>query len=330
MTSQINPLNPLTLQKEDSDGELTAPRKGLIAESSEESEDGMFALEKEDERKVKLLDMDQFEKDLEADDGLGEFQSAAVEKDQDDSDEDIKITQFNLKEEMEEGRFDENQNFIRYESEDDDTKAQDSWLEGVKKKDIEKAKRSHELQEMALKKDEKIIDPEHIPGMVLELINLLSLGDSGEDVCKRLNVEKRELLKKTKKKGLGHVSEDDRKKAKELEDRILRILTLSDDLETHLELRRVFSLTREELTRYYQKKWGKIEGSKKRRFDEAQKEDLSGKVWEFKWIGKDKIYGPYTTKEILDWKNTYFKGKVMVKHVDGQFVHIDEWSGSSL
>ncbi|KAI8914973.1 hypothetical protein DFJ77DRAFT_42038 [Powellomyces hirtus] len=106
----------------------------------------------------------------------------------DDVDEfsgEVKLTPFNMEEEMEEGNFDESGHYIRKR---DEHLIHDSWLQGVTKDDMERARAAHERQQEQSNADEAsedqdISDPNHI---WLKAIHLMKPGESIPKSLRRL------------------------------------------------------------------------------------------------------------------------------------------------
>ncbi|CAB4484931.1 hypothetical protein RhiirA5_481446 [Rhizophagus irregularis] len=97
------------------------------------------------------------------------------------------IEAFNMKAEMEEGRFDEAGNYIRNKK--DPNAFHDNWLQGVSRKDIEKAKRAHEKQEQERKlkeAEEASKGPLDRLSIWKELLTIMKRGETLLDALQRL------------------------------------------------------------------------------------------------------------------------------------------------
>ncbi|KAJ3024080.1 hypothetical protein HKX48_007261 [Thoreauomyces humboldtii] len=97
----------------------------------------------------------------------------------------VKLTPFNMEEEMEEGDFDESGHYIRKR---DEHLIHDSWLQGVTKNDMEKARAAHAKQEELANESEAEIDGVRDPNHIwLKAIHLMKPGESIPKVkCARL------------------------------------------------------------------------------------------------------------------------------------------------
>lgn len=97
------------------------------------------------------------------------------------------IEAFNMKAEMEEGRFDEAGNYVRNKK--DPNAFHDNWLQGVSRKDIEKAKRAHEKQEQERKlkeAEEASKGPLDRISIWKELLTIMKRGETLLDALQRL------------------------------------------------------------------------------------------------------------------------------------------------
>ncbi|CAG8685224.1 12603_t:CDS:1, partial [Ambispora leptoticha] len=121
-------------------------RKGLD-KGKAKNEDDMFASDDEtfevdakkrsNRSKIKYLEMDQIQGQ--------DFGSFDIDSDS----EEIRIEAFNMKAEMEEGKFDDAGNYIPNKK--DPNEFHDNWLQGVSRDDIKKARIAHEKQQRVIK-----------------------------------------------------------------------------------------------------------------------------------------------------------------------------------
>ncbi|KAI7902454.1 uncharacterized protein BX663DRAFT_552369 [Cokeromyces recurvatus] len=136
--------------------------------------------------------------------------------DDDDDDDDIengqpkgpKITAFNMKEELEEGSVDENGNYVRNKV--DPQAFHDKWMEGISRKDMNKAKEAHERREReeALKEAERQATiPQTKTDVYRALVEYLKPGQSVQEALtslanslpKKLPAWKQKMLEKKNK-----------------------------------------------------------------------------------------------------------------------------------
>lgn len=206
-----------------------------------------------------------------------------------------KLDAFNMKDEQEEGRFDEAGNFVRKAY--DPEAAQDAWLDGLSKKDIKKAKEAHEKREAERKERERAEDAislsEVLSGLILHL-------DKGETAMEAL-VRYGKMVPKTKPK----TSNKNRKtqpmdvdsngtedaaatKAKEA----INTITESASRLTDRGVEDAYDLEREMLCRQYKRETGE------------DWKDSNPPQWEFHWLNapEEDINGPYATETMRAWE----------------------------
>lgn len=122
-----------------------------------------------------------------------------------------KLDAFNMRAEMEEGRFDSAGNFVRNAADVD--AVHDSWLEGVSRKEMKKAKEAQEKRDRE-RKERNRRDDEVLTGDLLStLIGCMEVGETVLETLARLGAEaKREEEKE--KKATGKMSNTQRWKLK--------------------------------------------------------------------------------------------------------------------
>ncbi|CAK7230713.1 hypothetical protein SCUCBS95973_007665 [Sporothrix curviconia] len=108
-----------------------------------------------------------------------------------------KIDAFNMRQEQEEGAFDESGNYIR-KAVDADTQ-HDRWLEGLSKKDMKRAAAAHEQREAELKQIRREDDSFITSDLFAALITRLELGETPLEALARLG-KNANLAKKPKAK----------------------------------------------------------------------------------------------------------------------------------
>ena len=87
-----------------------------------------------------------------------------------------KLDAFNMSAEQEEGRFDEAGNFVRKAF--DPEAAQDSWLEGISKKDIKRAKEAQDMRDAEQKARDRAEDAIITSDVLSTLIARLDVGET--------------------------------------------------------------------------------------------------------------------------------------------------------
>ncbi|QSL65940.1 hypothetical protein MERGE_003077 [Pneumocystis wakefieldiae] len=229
-----------------------------------------------------------------------------------------KIEAFNMKADFEEGRFDEEGNYIR--NAPDVNAKHDIWLEGIKREDILKAKKAVEKKEeenrlLSEKKEELLLG-----NMYEMLLNLLEVGETILEALQRLGEgleQKKRWGNKNKRDSQELKNEETQKKYRDIE----KLTELADKLMQygHSE---IYDLTREAIARKYQKETGKVWTHPRK--DEEPK-------YEYKWEGKEEVYGPYERFQIKEWYDQGFftEQKIEIRKIGDQVFHTLEDLGFS-
>jgi CD2 antigen cytoplasmic tail-binding protein 2 len=350
---RINPNNPLQLLREDaevlSDTDLAfqedstgnkRKRKGVQVETEDSSDDenasrkdgdddDMFGdngenadngedKENEDEPH-KRLDMKKFESegdikiyDLEEQESDEAEEAVNMDYYNNPEEEHIgknkraepKLDAFHLRNDLEEGDFDEEGNFIR--NAEDEMAHQDTWLEGISSKSIKKAKEAHEsrIQSEPLETFEPKSDT------LVKLVPLLQPAETPMEALQRLApkrpARKKHATTKTVVDGLHNQEELGRKQDVE---------TITGCCEKLLDggVQNAYELSREELSRMYQRETGETVPDLKRKRDSDSAPTVE---WEFQWEGADQVYGPYPTAHMIEWQEAgYFDERARIRQV---------------
>ncbi|KAJ2956662.1 hypothetical protein NQZ79_g7508 [Umbelopsis isabellina] len=199
-----------------------------------------------------------------------------------------KVMAFNMKEELEEGSFDENGNYVRNKL--DPNAFHDKWLQGLSKTDIAKAKAAQEKQERVEQmKEADVISsvPQDKNGVYRALIDLLQPSESKlseptpEEEAKRQTIDRITGLA-DQMMALGDFGIYD-----ETFESILRHLRRSGVVATD---------------------W--MPGVK------------TGPQWEYRWAGSsdtDEVFGPFSSEQMQDWQTQgFFANGIEARHVDSE------------
>ncbi|KAK6503010.1 hypothetical protein TWF481_008046 [Arthrobotrys musiformis] len=278
---------------------------------------------------VRFIDVDEIE-------GQVDRSSASSDEEEDLDDEEVdeevgaggkkknapKLDGFNMKAEAEEGKFDDQGNFVRRAVDPD--AVHDTWLEGVSKKEMKKAKESHEKREQEAKQRRREEDELITGDLISDLALCLERGETALEALARLNTGKKAAKpKKSWQKKKGKDMDVDSTNGKEPEDpkeverktQIEKITTAADRLLSR-GFNEIYDEPREFLTRLYKKEthedW--VEPVKETVSDEP--ENLVDE-WEYKWSdgqGDGQIHGPYGGTEMKAWKEAgYFQEGVVFR-----------------
>ena len=207
-----------------------------------------------------------------------------------------KLDAFNMREEQEEGRFDEAGNYVRKAYDPD--AAQDAWLDGVSKKDIKRAKEAHDMREAERKERERAEDSISLSDVLTAIISHLDVGETPMEALVRHGkaIPKRKVKShnKNKKKDAMDVDENGTEedpvavKAKEAIDAI----TESASRLTDRGIEDAYDQPRELLMRQYKRETG----------DDWK--DPNPPQWEFHWLNAadGDINGPYDEATMRAWE----------------------------
>ena len=266
---------------------------------------------------------------LEADDIEGQ-EDATI-----DLDGEIKITPFNLKEEMEDGYFDSEGNYFEKKSE----VIRDEWLDSVDWVKIKKLGDNQASEEMD-EEGEHVgnLDKKEILCQMLEIVkpgetvlkSLRRLG-GGRDGTKTSTASARWKAKRRKnelKDGGNEVSAEDKQK-------LLKLTGLADELLQDGDFS-IYQDTYEKLSHKFKLETEKceevdediaLEAAFKETRGEYSEETSDAKqsptaddqvYWEYKWenTSKAEVYGPFSSTDMLIWQEQdYFKDGVWVRKV---------------
>ncbi|KAJ5239408.1 hypothetical protein N7468_004027 [Penicillium chermesinum] len=170
------------------------------------------------------------------------------------------IDAFNMKAEQEEGRFDEAGNYIRKAADPD--AQHDSWLEGVSKKDIRKAKEAAEKREAEEREKELREDQVSTSDALKTIISYLERGETILDALARLGKglprkPKWQNKKKTKQSNAPEDTEMSEENPVHVSKRkAIEALTGAADILMGQDQPTIYDTERELLTRQYRRDTG--------------------------------------------------------------------------
>ena len=252
-----------------------------------------------------------------------------------------KVEAFNLREEMEEGRFDQQGNYVR--KADDPDAQHDSWLEGLSKKEMRKAAEAHEKREKEARQqriqEDEVLVSDLLKTLILNLEKaetpLEALARLGKGQTKPKKVPKWKLKKMNKGADGMEVDTEANEDPKQvrIKESINAITDAADKLLSR-DHEEIYEQERELLVREWRRETGEEWVEPQRQEDAAEKdggEDAvkPGIMWEFRWAdGRDGgvKQGPYDGSTMKAWQDAgYFtEGAVEFRAVDDG----REWSTS--
>lgn len=230
-----------------------------------------------------------------------------------------KLEAFNLRSENEEGKFDENGNYVRKAG--DPNEVHDRWLDGISKKDVKTAREAHEKREQERRQREREKDGKLAADLYSDLIKHLHVGETPIEALQRLGksngktsrlVQQRKKKGKQSKEGNGMDVDPDttetpaeaqRREAVEAITEAASILQDRGDQE-------IYETERELLMRQYKRDTGEDWQD-----PESTNEAANGnadKQWYFRWAdARDGVdaHGPYDLATMKAWTDAGYFGE---------------------
>ncbi|KAH6610224.1 hypothetical protein Trco_000244 [Trichoderma cornu-damae] len=240
-----------------------------------------------------------------------------------------KVEAFNLREEMEEGRFDQDGNYVRKANDPD--AMHDKWLEGLSKKDMKKAAAAHERREAEARERRIREDGVLVSELFATLIRRLEKTETPLEALARLGKDQTKTKKipkwKLKKMNKGaEAMETDQEAATDPKQEEIRLAidAITDAADKLLSRghEEVYDQERELLVRGYRRETGEdwvepeAEAEAEAQPAAAAAEDASapasGRMWEFRWTdGRDKAaqQGPFDGPTMRAWQDAGYFGQ---------------------
>ena len=244
-----------------------------------------------------------------------------------------KLDAFNMKNEQEEGRFDAQGNFVRKAADPD--AVHDSWLEGVSKKDMKKAKEAEDKRDEERRQKRKEDDAILTSDILKTLIPNLERGETVLEALARLGrgkeKKKPRWQNKNKRKGEDTMDVDQEKLAEHpaetrRREAVETITGAADQLLTRGQIE-IYDAEREVLKRQYRRETGDDWVDAPR--DEEREDGADGvkelKQWEYRWSdGRDggRINGPYDGNMMVAWNDAGYFGEGVEFRENG----LERWS----
>ena len=231
-----------------------------------------------------------------------------------------KLDAFNMKNEQEEGRFDAQGNFVRKAADPD--AVHDSWLEGVSKKDMKKAKEAADKRDKE-RRQKRIEDDSVLTMDILKvLIPYLERGETVLEALARLGRGKKKEKPKWQNKGRTKAEDAmdvDQEKAAEdpaetkRREAVEAITGAVDQLLTRGQ-EEIYDAEREMLMRQYSRETGEdwVDAPKDEDAGEAADGVREAKQWEYRWEdGRDggQANGPYDGAMMVSWNDAGYFGE---------------------
>ncbi|KAG5357125.1 LIN1-like protein [Yarrowia sp. C11] len=297
--------------KKDTNGHGEDSDSDMFSEDDDKEEDKNEdpAEEEFDDEKPQFMDMDKFEGDV----GTHTTVEPLVEEESDPEvdidyytkddvdglDVDLqrakkyapKMESFNLKQDLEEGKFDQEGNFVK--NAQDEKEHQDQWLDGVSKKDIVAAKRAQESRNETTAVSKPIVSK---VDLLQQLSEVLQDGETSLSALARLGKERKKLLGDDKKSMVQQIEQ----------------LTEYCDALLSRDMSNIYDMTREEVQKEYCLLTGQSVKDLKRKVDEIDDEP---EEWVFRWAEGEEVHGPFTATMMKGWSEGYFTEAVQVRKI---------------
>jgi CD2 antigen cytoplasmic tail-binding protein 2 len=242
-----------------------------------------------------------------------------------------KIDAFNMRQENEEGAFDESGNYVRKAVDPD--AVHDRWLEGVSKKEMKKAAAAHERREEEMRQQRKEDDRFITSDLLAALITRLDRGETALEALARLGKDQAKLKpkkapkwkQKKQKEANGDMDVDDGEKntgdAKQakLKEAINGITEAADRL-LKRDYPEIYDTEREMLVREYRSETGDAWVDPPAPESDEDDDGVEPSEWEFRWTdGRDTAkQGPYDGATMKAWQDAgYFNEGVEFRAVGG-------------
>jgi CD2 antigen cytoplasmic tail-binding protein 2 len=244
-----------------------------------------------------------------------------------------KLDAFNMRNEQEEGRFDDQGNYVRKAADPD--AVHDSWLDGVSKKDIKKAKEAAEKRDEERRQRDIANDALLTSDILKTLIPFMEKGETVLETLARFGKSKDKKRKwqnaqrRRKQSNMDVDKENNENDAAEQKrkDAVEAITGAADQLLTRGQME-IYEAERELLVRQYRRETGEewVDSPEERDINADGTGVARAKQWEYRWAdARDggETHGPYDGAMMVSWSDAgYFGEGVEFRRAE----HDGEWS----
>lgn len=247
-----------------------------------------------------------------------------------------KLDAFNMRSEQEEGRFDDQGNYVR-KAADPDAK-HDVWLEGMSKKEMKKAKEAADKRDEERRRRDIEDDAKPIGAVLSELIPLLDKGETVLEALARLGKTKDKKPKwqnkhKTKREnGTFNGAPEDDAVEQARKQKVETITGAADFLLTKGQVE-IYEAERELLIRQYRRETGNDWVDPPQLDDDrAHDTDAMEQMWEYRWTdARDggAANGPYDGHTMKQWNDAGYFGEGVEfrkQHGGGDWTRVAEFA----
>jgi CD2 antigen cytoplasmic tail-binding protein 2 len=238
-----------------------------------------------------------------------------------------RLDAFNLRDEEEEGRFDESGNFVRKAVDPD--AVNDSWLDGLSKKDLRLAKEAEAKREEDRKRKAMESDAVLTSDSLSTLLSHLETGETPLEALQRLGRSKTKEIKvpKWKQKRMKNKMDIDEPKGSTAEadpvetarKEAVEAITGAADAIYSRDQHDIYDTERELLLRQYRRETGEDWEAP------VSVNNAQGAMWEYRWSDKrdgGENHGPYDGPTMKAWSEAGYFGE----GVEYKKVGESEWS----
>lgn len=230
-----------------------------------------------------------------------------------------KLDAFNLRAEKEDGGFDEQLNFVR-KAADPDAK-HDTWLEGVSKKDMKKAREAEDKRDLERRQKVREADAVLTSDLLRTLILHLQRGETVLEALARLGRSKEKKQpkwqnkNKNKWKGSNEMDVDPEKPTEspaetKRREAVEAITEAADHLLTRGQ-NEIYDAEREILMRQYRRETGEAWVDPPTEASEDDVDTAAQTQWEYRWSdARDggEAHGPYDGAMMVSWNDAGYFG----------------------
>ncbi|KIW28922.1 uncharacterized protein PV07_04775 [Cladophialophora immunda] len=231
-----------------------------------------------------------------------------------------KLDAFNMRAEQEEGRFDDQGNYVRKAADPD--AIHDVWLEGMSKKEMKRAKEAADKREEERRKRDLEEDAKSTGDVLAELIPLLERGETVLEALARLAKAKDKKSKwqpksRHKKENGGpdgHPAVEDEAAEQARKEKVEKISGAAAILLGRGQAE-VYDTERELLIRQYRRETGNDWTDPPQPDDtdaQANADDATAQLWEYRWTdARDggAINGPFDGHTMKQWNDAGYFGE---------------------
>ncbi|KAL1848066.1 hypothetical protein Plec18167_008763 [Paecilomyces lecythidis] len=227
---------------------------------------------------------------------------------------------FNMRAEQEEGRFDEQGNYVRKAADPD--AVYDNWLDGVSKKDIKKAKDAAEKRDAERKARERADDSVLTADILRTLITNMQRGETVLEALARLGkgIQKKpkwQNKNKNKNRSKRNGASEDVEMSEEnpaeaaLKQTIETVTGAADMLLTRGQTE-IYDAERELLTRQFRRETGEDWIDPPEQESREEGAETGPTMWEYRWSdARDggEPHGPYDSSMMRSWSEAGYFGE---------------------